>query len=174
MKKLEPHQTISILANLGVIAGLVLVALELRQTTDAVVGATYQARSETGMQWNLAVAGSELLTDVSMRARELDSLTPEDRMRLQTLSVAAYYRLDGYLFQSERGLLPKDSLNFQFKAEMQVWVPRWMNLGLLTTETEVVGTLLQSHMRPSFARQVLNFVDAENPDLQWLVDRSRE
>jgi len=40
MKKIDLGQLITVLANLGVIAGIMFVALEVRQARDAVLGAT--------------------------------------------------------------------------------------------------------------------------------------
>ena len=46
MKKLDLGQTVTILANIGVIAGIVFLAVELQQNTDSVRSATIQAVSE--------------------------------------------------------------------------------------------------------------------------------
>lgn len=55
MKKIELGQIITILANIGVIAGIVFLAMELRQNTAAVQGATYQALSDGNSNQYLGV-----------------------------------------------------------------------------------------------------------------------
>ena len=58
---------LSVIGNAGVILGLILVAVELRQTTNAMQGATYFARAESSMQWNMWIAESDHMLPAIVR-----------------------------------------------------------------------------------------------------------
>ena len=61
MKKLDLGQSIQILANIGVIAGIAFLAVQIRTNTATNRIAMYQASSENWMQLN-----GELATDVGL------------------------------------------------------------------------------------------------------------
>jgi len=52
MKKIELGQTISILANLGVIAGIVFLGLELQQNNTLLNAQIRAARAQVRIVWN--------------------------------------------------------------------------------------------------------------------------
>ena len=92
MKKIALGQTIGILANVGVIAGIVFLALELRQNTDLM-----RAQSRTEMS---QTTGQLLTMDVNdrtyvetmyrgFRGEELDEIEKEQLFR--TLSAWVYH-----------------------------------------------------------------------------------
>ena len=68
MKKIDLGRTISILANLGVIAGLVFLALEVRTNTATNRISMYQASSANWMQINRDMATDEELVALLLKA----------------------------------------------------------------------------------------------------------
>jgi hypothetical protein len=156
MKKIDLGQTISVIANVGVVVGLILVALELRQTRDAVLGATYQNRSMINMEWSKWVAESDYVAPMiqQTRAGGPESLTPDQEQRSQSTMLASIHRLDGFFYQYELGLLGTDYYESVFKAEMRAWVPRWRETGML--EQPWTG-----YMRPSFRQEVQKYLDED-------------
>ncbi len=108
MKKLDLSQTIGILANLGVIAGIVFLAFEIRQNNDllaqqsrAVALSTYLSTLERFTQLiELRTANPNTLTDVERRRREF--------LGIRTL-VAWEYQWREW----RRGLMDEDALGLR-------------------------------------------------------------
>jgi hypothetical protein len=148
------NQWLSLAANVGVVLGLILVALELRQTRDAALGATYQNRSMINMEWSKWVAESDYIAPMiqQTRAGGRESLTADQEQRSQSTMLAAIHRLDGFFYQYELGLLEQDYYESVFRAEMRTWVPRWRETGML----EPPWT---DYMRPSFREEVQKYLD---------------
>lgn len=64
---------LSLLANLGVIAGIVFVGLELRQTNQAPLGSAYQERANVDEEWQKWAADSEFVLPAQARWQETES-----------------------------------------------------------------------------------------------------
>ena len=144
-------------ANLGVLVGLVLLVLELRQTNDAILGATYQARTEVVEDWDKWLAETDSVRAAILNYRDSDflSLSKEDQFILFELSLASFNRLDGLFYQYELGLLDEQYYSYMFKAEMAANVPRWRDAGLLDSE------FYQTGARPSFQNEVNKFIKGD-------------
>jgi len=62
MKKIDLGQSITILANLGVLAGLVFLGIEIRQNTSIARANAYQENVRSLVAWRQGIAESEELT----------------------------------------------------------------------------------------------------------------
>ena len=85
MKKIDLGQTISIFANIGVIAGIVFLALELRQNNELL---TVQARSNTlsaRTRANELIIESPWLPEIYAKARNGEPLESDEVVRLQAV-----------------------------------------------------------------------------------------
>ena len=133
MKKIDLGQIITIIANVGVIAGIVFVALEVRQTRDAILGATYLARASAQEEWGKWYAESDYIVHAVQRWADKDfsALSQEDQRRLLSSVEAGFHKMDGIYYQYELGLLPEEYYQTTFRRLMQVWVPRWKESGFL-------------------------------------------
>ena len=153
MKKTDLGNTLGILANVGVIAGIVFLALEVRQTRDAVLGATYLTRATAQEDWGKWIADSEYIVHASSRWAETDftQLSAEDQQRLLAAVEAAFHRMDGIYYQYELGLLPQEYYETTFDQLMRVWVPRWNQSGFLSR-----GWIVP---RPSFQIEIDKYWD---------------
>jgi hypothetical protein len=157
------NRWLTLAANVGVIGGLLLVALQLRQTTTAILGATYQAGAESSAEWNKWVVEQVDLIPAAMRFRDSgrrDGLSAADQFRLEIMMMAAFRRLDGMFYQHELGLLGDDYYETLFKADMETWVPRWRDWGLLNEGSQ---SYVARAMRPSFRAEVQKYMDAPRP-----------
>jgi hypothetical protein len=136
MKKIDLGQSLTILANIGVIVGIVLLFIELRQTNNAIRGATYQAHSESVEEWDKFIAQSEILVETIARYREASysELSASDQIRLYSLSLASFNRLQNLFRQYELGLLDDTYYDNIYRAEMEINVPRWVDTGLLESQ----------------------------------------
>ena len=144
---------LGVLANFGVLVGILFLAIEVRQTRDAVMGATYLARASAQEDWGKWVADSDHVVFATMRwaDSEFSALSPEDQARLLPTVEAAFHRMDGIYYQYELGLLPEEYYETTFSRLMEVWVPRWKESGFLDRRWVVP--------RPSFQADIDKYLD---------------
>ena len=106
MKKLDLGQAVSILANAGVIAGIVFLAFELRQNNALLES---QARSSLDerrmlMQLNL-VENAGGITSILVKAREGEPLTGEEQLRLEVRRAMYLYNFESIFEEITTGPL---------------------------------------------------------------------
>ena len=89
MKKVDLGQTISILANLGVIASLIFVGIQVQQGATATRSATVLQLKDSWVQLNLAAATSVELAEAF---QSVDSLGWNDADYRARALVGAFYR----------------------------------------------------------------------------------
>lgn len=109
MKKIDVRQTVTILANLDVIAGIVFLAFELRQNNEFLAAQARFGRTEA------RTAGYELsLQNPDLRRAEIERGTYGDRTEEQVLLLladAVYFINLEYLWQEyDAGLLTEEDL----------------------------------------------------------------
>jgi hypothetical protein len=162
VKKIDLVQTISLLANLGVIAGIIFLAVELQQNTNALYGEARQTVLEAALQELFAVVDSP---GISL------SLTKSG-----SLSEAEQVSLDAYLSATLRA---REFAWLESKAET-IDEAQW------NTEHAVLMVILDSSRardwwgllgRHYFSEVFVRFVDkemADNPptDTLWQGARS--
>ncbi len=84
MKKIDLGQTIGILANVGVIAGIVFLGFELRQNNSLLAAqASYTQFSVERERRTRTMENRANLTDIDNRARAGEELTLTERQQLQ-------------------------------------------------------------------------------------------
>jgi hypothetical protein len=107
MKKIDLGQLVIVLANLGVVVGLVLVAIEISQANRQAAATAYQARTSEVEQARKDFALSEQLPRIYVELNEngLESLSPEDRSRLTSWEAARMLRMQGQHRQFLLGFL---------------------------------------------------------------------
>jgi hypothetical protein len=85
MKKIDAGELISIIANIGVIAGIVFLALELRQNNELIAAearATYASMDQTG--WSFIIENPDL-ADLLIKDRNGGELSESEMLRLNAL-----------------------------------------------------------------------------------------
>lgn len=103
MKKIDLGQTISILANVGVIAGIVFLGFELRQNNEMLVVQAEMAVSENQTDTLLAIVMEPELIELMLKDEQ--TLTEVERRRLLILGLRAIRLWQGRYGMMERGLL---------------------------------------------------------------------
>jgi hypothetical protein len=104
MKQINVGQLISILANVGVIAGIVFLALELQQNNSFL-----QSDAEYRVMQNRMLFNTELLDDADLlaayrKAEAGENLSEIERQRLSLLYRRTYSSFGWEFAQAERGL----------------------------------------------------------------------
>ena len=107
MKKIDLGQMIQILANVGVLAGIIVVAFEIRQNTQVSIAESIQAMGEAGIQIAFAWADEAVLYNrlVDDGAVPTD-FTPEENSKIRLMYFASLRGTESRYLQIELGLIP--------------------------------------------------------------------
>ena len=105
MKNVNLARTIGILANLGVIAGIVFLAVEINQNTEMMEAQMSQARTEAAMAEAQSVYNSEYVLPLLDAIDQGQPLTNMDMQRFRHYLRAFNRNQDNQLWQYRQGLL---------------------------------------------------------------------
>jgi hypothetical protein len=97
MKKIDIGQTITVLANVGVIAGIIFLGFELQQNNALMESEARRNRSAYGEQANLLMASDGELASIILKDYEGESLSALESFRAQRFWFAALTNMEiGY------------------------------------------------------------------------------
>lgn len=101
---------LQVIGMFGVIASLVFVGFQMKQTHEIALSGTYQARAAASIELNLTVANSPTLLSgmAKIYSNQLDNLTSEEAIALEYLSGANVIMYENHHFQYESGYLPEE------------------------------------------------------------------
>ena len=141
MKKIEFGQLLTILANVGVISGIVFLAFELRQNNALLES---QARSSLDerrmlMQLNL-VENAGGITSILFKAREGEPLTGEERLRLGVRRSMYLYNFESIFEEITTGPL----------TEADIPAEQWAASFVTDPGMQAMWDLLADRMSPEF------------------------
>ena len=119
MKTIDIGQIITIFANIGVIAGIVFLAYELRQNTLATEIASAQNVITNIGDRNAVIIESDEFANIVLRAEAGEQLTPSEQMRLNFLYSDGFRGWRSIFLQRERGALDNAMWHTQL-AEMKL------------------------------------------------------
>ena len=105
MKGEKLNSWLSLGANLGVVIGLVLLVIEIRQNTDMMEAQITQSRTETAMSEQQAFYNSEFLPAIRVKVESGEQLSAEEMLRYQTYFRGFNRNMDNQLWQYNRGFL---------------------------------------------------------------------
>jgi len=110
MKKLDIGQTVTILANFGVIAGLVFLGAQLQQTNRIMRWEALNQRDDRRIEHNTAVYENEDLASALMRLDAGEEVSPLDEYRVSFYYSNMFIRWDSTFQQIAEGILPESEL----------------------------------------------------------------
>ncbi|MEQ8314748.1 MAG: hypothetical protein RL839_04745 [Gammaproteobacteria bacterium] len=142
MKLEKLNSWLSLLANLGVLAGIVFLAVELDQSNRQAQSNAYQARINEIDQAGREYAVSEILPPIYVKIEEtgLESLTPEELERVNAWEASRAARMNGQLVQYRNGFLDEESYQQMIAVGVRIY-PLWEELG--RTQSSVWSELMQ-------------------------------
>ena len=152
------NQWFTLIANIGVIFGIVILAVEIRLTRDAMISATYQARAAAVQEWDWNIADSTNVSEAIMnfaQAGGSDSLSAADQFRIEQISLATFNRLDNFFYQYELGLISEEIYRHAFHVEMSVQIPRMVAANFFE------HPYVKLALRPSFRQEIEKYIDGE-------------
>ncbi len=142
---------LSLLANFGVVVGIIFLVIEVNQNTNAIHASTIQALeqgvSEVIPPWTASVENAALL----FRGRKaFDELTEEERIFVGLLIRRLYLHMDSYYWANKNGALPTELWDRE-KSVLRSWVNSpggrviWERGGFSQSFEEFVETELIEH-----------------------------
>ena len=106
MRKIYLGQTITILANVGVIAGIVFLAVELQQNNELLEAEARQALVDRRISLAGMVASNDELANVVAKAQAgEEALSPGERRQLYALNVSIFAMVESQFAEYQRGRL---------------------------------------------------------------------
>ena len=98
------------LGSIGVIATLIYLAIQVRQTQRAVNANTYQALSDTSVSLFALSASTDGIAHAMTKLADEEQLDPIETYRAQNLYRATLRNVENWHYQWEQGLLPGDKI----------------------------------------------------------------
>lgn len=151
MKLSVLNEWLSLLANLGVVAGIVFLAVEIRQNTNMMQAQVAQSRSETAISLNEPDYSSEYLSKIKVKLSDGETLTPAETTSYLGW-IRAYLRVQENLFQQ-----------YQFGL-IDEYVLRGMTSGIvynLSRGDTRLGLDFWDSTKTAFSDEFVEFVDRE-------------
>lgn len=109
MKKIDLAGSISIAANIGVIVGIVFLAVEIRNNTIAIEAASIQISAELDQSFLIEIGSDKEASRIwSTYYSAPSTLTDAERLQGSLLFAALIRRLENTLLQYELGALSED------------------------------------------------------------------
>ncbi len=109
MKKIDLGQSITILANVGVLAGIVFLGIEIRDSNTQAQIATLQDVTDQFAGWKEFIAADGELSEIYTRGlADFDQLSPLEHTRFDLMMKAALLRFSGAVLARDAGLLNPD------------------------------------------------------------------
>ncbi len=126
----------------AIVASLVAVVIELRQTQAALAAATYQARAFDAIESARQQYSGDYIVPILTRVDlfdpvSLDTLNDEEKSRLRAFFIAQMIDFDNEYYQYQQGFLDEEYYEYWFKGRLPGVAQSWRNLGV-------------REMRPSF------------------------
>ena len=110
MKKIDLGQTLGTLANLGVIAGIVFLAVELRQNNDLLEAQARESIHERRTGFNLLIATTPELTDIFEKIDSGEALSTSEASRVEAFNRAVLASWEWQYGEYRRGRLSLSDL----------------------------------------------------------------
>ena len=114
MRKIEIGQTITILANIGVIAGIIFLGIELQQNNKLLRAEAIGTVFETRLTRQDQILDGVDLAALIQRNVTQDELSPEDMMRVRAAASRSLIGWQRDYFLYKEGILPEEYFRANF------------------------------------------------------------
>ena len=136
MRSIDAGQTITILANLGVIAGIVFLAVELRQNNDLLESQARASRTSMRQDYFRDLFSDPALSGLIVKASDGRELTEEEALRLFWFNTSVITAWSTVYDEYSRGLIEEKNLEIeQWRATFHERLPRMRE----TWESQKIG-----------------------------------
>jgi len=147
LKKFELGQTVSMLANIGVIAGIIFLGLEIQQNTEMIRAQITQSRADAAIGLAQSHFNSEYIPEISEKISQGGELTGLETIRYESYLRAVFRNQENNFLQFQQGMLGEN-------------IPRNTQAvvrGILANDA--VAAAWWNGMKVSFSDEFVEFVD---------------
>ena len=109
MKTEKVNSWLTLGANVGVLIGLILLVIEIRQNTNMMQAQMSQSRSETARSGLQATYNSEYIPSIMIKVYDNKELTREEDFRYKRYLRSIHRNQENVLWQYNQGLLQDDT-----------------------------------------------------------------
>jgi len=141
MKTIDLGQSIGIIANLGVVAGILLLVYELDQNRALMTAQTRDSLSQAIVSTLHGEAGDSVLTDIVRRAYAGEELTPTEQRQFTAYTISWFRLWEDQHYQYRVGLYDES----EFAAVRRAWAYR-----LQDEATRELWCFLRDQFSPEF------------------------
>ncbi len=118
----------------AVVASLIAVVIELRQTQSAIVASTYQARAYDAIEKNWLLAESQVIGPIVAKVfadpSTIDALTDDERRRIRAVVRSMRIDADNEYYQYQLGFLDEEYFEHALKPRIARQARMWRSLGI--------------------------------------------
>ena len=122
---------LSLFANIGVLAGILFLAIEISESNRQAQSSAYQSRVDEIDRSLREYAASETLPNIYVKVRNsgIESLTEEERERAFSWERARISRMQGQYYQYHEGYLDQESYDTMLEVGF-LSLQMWKDLGM--------------------------------------------
>ena len=138
------------LANVGVVAGILILVFEVRQNNELTMAQIEQSRSELYLQWHQERVTGDYIAPLEVKIRQLRTeflngitgevvaedlekrvstilaqLDPVEQVRAEAMVTRSYWDFEGLFFQYRRGLVSSSYWNDRIAPAIIRQAPQW-------------------------------------------------
>ena len=147
MKNFDYVQLVSLLANVGVVLGLVFLGIELYQSNQMNRTSAWNNLLRTGIEFNDSIAQNPDLAEVLAKSNSNEDLTEAESIRLQAFAAASMQRVWFDYQQIKAGIITPE--------ELRTRIPRFKALLARFPSVKV----LYEEGRDGYSKEFQRFVD---------------
>lgn len=118
----------------AVVASLIAVVIELRQTQSAIVASTYQSRAIDAIDLNNVLMESQVITPILQKIghdpSKIDTLTDEEKFRLRVFYTSVRIDADNEYYQYQQGFLDDEYFEYALRPRIARRAKEWRALGI--------------------------------------------
>ena len=140
------NKWLSVIANFGVLAGIIFLAVEIRQNTETTRAQITQSRADTAITLASAYFNSDYLPDVNAKIRGGEELTYQEATRYRAFLRAALRNHQNNYLQYRQGFLGE-------------YIPRSTTDAVRNITSNAIGREYWERNKSNFSDEFSEFVD---------------
>ena len=131
---------LSVIANFGVLIGILMLVLEIRQNSELMQIQIEQQRSDAYVAWQREIASGDHVATLFAKLTALrntvdpseifehEDFSPEERERLAAVVLARFYDYENLFAKYQRGFISETYWQERVVEAIREWAPLWMTV----------------------------------------------